>query len=88
MPEDRCTSAIAGLAAASGWRRLRVSACFDDIEGDDARRIGKGLDALAALLDAGAPESLLAVEFRRSGLGEAALALRMDMIRARRLSKA
>jgi hypothetical protein len=83
MPADRCTSAIAELAAASGWRRQRVTACFDDVEGDDARRIGNGLDALAALLDAGAPESLLAEEFRRGGLGPAALKMRMSVVRSR-----
>jgi hypothetical protein len=88
MPEDRCTSPIAELAATTGWRPQRVTACFDDVEGDDARRIGKGLDALAALLDAGATEALLAAEFRRRGLGEAALALRLAVIRARRVSKA
>jgi hypothetical protein len=88
MPADRCTSPVAELAAASGWRQQRVTACFDDVEGDDARRIGKGLDALAALLDAGGPESMLAAEFRRRGLSGAALALRLTLIRARRVSKA
>jgi hypothetical protein len=88
MPAERGPSSIADLAAASGWRQQRVTACFDDVEGDDARLIDKGLDTLAALLDAGASESLLAAEFRRRGLGEAALALRLAVIRARRVPKA
>jgi hypothetical protein len=83
MPADRCTFAIAELAAASGWCQQRVTACFDDVEGDDARRIGNGLDALAALLAAGAPESLLAAEFTRRGLGPAAIEVRMSVIRSR-----
>jgi hypothetical protein len=87
MAADASGSSLAEWAAASGWSRQRVTACFDDVDGDDPRRIGKGLDALAALLDAGAPESLLAAEFRRRGLGEGALVLRMAVIRARRVSK-
>jgi hypothetical protein len=89
MPEERRQpSPVAQLAQLCGWRQRQVTACFDDVDGDDARRIGKGLDGLAALLDAGAPEWLLAAEFRRRGLGDAALALRMAVIRARRVSNA
>jgi hypothetical protein len=88
MSADRCTFPIAELVTVSGWPQQRVTACFDDVECDDARRIGEGLEALAALLDTGAAEALLAAEFRRRGLGEAALALRLMVIRARRVSKA
>jgi hypothetical protein len=88
MPENPAPLPIAELAALCGWRERRVSACFDDVESDDPRRIVKGLKALAALLDGGAPEALLAAEFRRRGLGEAALEMRLRVIRARPVSKA
>lgn len=79
------------MAELTAWfteRRQRVTACFDDVDGDDTTRIDCGLRALAALLDAGMPEALVAAEFRRRGLGDAALEARMAMIRARRSSKA
>jgi hypothetical protein len=63
-----------------------VSACFDNLDGDDAPRIIRGLEAMAALLDAGAAESLVAAEFRRRGLSDGALELRLHVIRARRAS--
>jgi hypothetical protein len=84
MPADRSTaSPVAELATVSGWRARRVTACFDCLDSDDTSRIGRGLEALAALLDAGAPEVLVAAEFRRRGLGEAALDVRMAVIRSR-----
>lgn len=83
MPADRSASPVVDLAAATGWSAQRVTACFDDVDGDDVSRIGRGLIALAALLDAGAPELLVAAEFKRRGLGEAALAVRMAVIRCR-----
>jgi hypothetical protein len=88
MVSAPANSPLTELAALSGWREQRVTACFDDVDSDDAKRIGKGLAALAALLDAGAPEPLLAAAFRQRGLGEAALDVRMKVIRARRASKA
>lgn len=71
------------LSSLSGWRRQRVTGCFDDVQSDDVSRIDKGLRALAALIDAGAPERLVAAEFSRRGLGAAAVQARMAMIRAR-----
>ena len=79
---------FAELTAWSPERRQHLSACFDDVGGDDIARIDRGLQALAALLDAGMPEAMLVAEFRRRGLGDAALEMRMVMIRARQGGKA
>lgn len=82
-PADAQPSLVTELSAWSGWRTQRVRACFDDVQSDDVLRIDKGLKALAALIDAGACERLVVAEFDRRGLGEAAIRVRIAMIRSR-----
>jgi hypothetical protein len=82
-PSHKPALPVAELSTLSGWRQQRVTGCFDDVQSDDVLRIDKGLKALAALIDAGASESLVAAEFSRRGLGVAAVQARMAMIRTR-----
>lgn len=88
MPIARPADPIFAMAALTGWREARIRRCFNDVACDDPVRIGRGLDGIAALLDAGAPEAWVAAIFRRRGLVGSALDVRLALIRDRRVPRA